>query len=210
MKKIIILILVTLSFQKKYSQVQDEIFTSFDFNNHKRIYNIHLPGPPQYVDLIEFQNGKVEGKLITVIDFKKDGKKNEIIDTFLIDSNLVKVLILELYKNNIETLESCVLFDFPFDDNCGGCLDCDSTIFKITTQSINRKYSFEAIWPGADLNPPFHEKQKNAQILLNILDKEINFDKHFNEALKRLMDSEGEGEYSYFSMNSIILYKKNK
>ncbi|WP_299016205.1 hypothetical protein [uncultured Polaribacter sp.] len=191
----------------------------FAQENKKRTYEISVISQPQKVELIEYENGKYVGNVITVITQGKwktgwlirtwrdiwNIEDEEIVDKNQIDKKVVKNLMNELKKNEIETIKKC-----SKDQECNkyGFLDGGEVSFKIESTQIEREYGFVEIYPLKENNKEKIELRIKAQNLITIVYKHINLEQKFSELFKRLP----RGYYNWYqaSGHSIVTIKNRK
>ena len=153
--------------------------------NKKRTYEISVINKPQKIELIEYENGKYTGNVITVITKGKwstgslhriwrniwNVKDKEIIDKNSIDEKVVNELMTELKENEIETIKKC-----SEDEECSRYefLDSGGVDFKIKSTNIEREYGFEEIYPLKENNKEKIELRIKAQNLITIVYKHID------------------------------------
>ena len=184
-----------------------------------RSYKISLIERPQSIELIEYTKGEYSGNLITKISQGKweygwlsrvwrglwNKKDKEIIDINPIEKKVVKELMTELKKNEIETLKKC-----NEDEKCNenGFLDSGNIIFKIESENIKREYRFEEIYPLKESNKEKIELRIKAQNLITIIYNHIDFKQNFSDLFKRLP----RGYYNWYqaSGHSIVTIKNIK
>ncbi len=187
--------------------------------NKKRVYEISVFNEPQTIELIEYDNGKYSGNVITKISKGKRGagwidrtwkniwniKDKEIVDKNSIDQTVVKELMAELKDNGIETIKKC-----SDDNECNKhmFLDGGTVGFNIKTSEIEREYWFEEIYPLNEKNKEKIYLRFKAQILITILYKHIDLKQRFSDLFKRLP----RGYYYWYlsSGNSIVMIKNRK
>ncbi|MCB0463012.1 MAG: hypothetical protein KDC81_09955 [Flavobacteriaceae bacterium] len=191
----------------------------FAQENKKRTYEISVINQPQKVELIEYENGKYAGNVITEITKGKwrtgwlnrtwrniwNIKDKEIVDKNPIDEKVVKELMTELKENEIETIKKC-----SEDVECSkyGFLDSGGVFFKIKSTNIEREYGFEEIYPLKENNKEKNELRFKAQNLITIVYKHIDLKQKFSELFKRLP----RGYYNWYqaSGHSIVTIKNRK
>lgn len=191
----------------------------FAQENKKRTYEISVINQPQKVELIEYENGKYDGNVITEITKGKwrtnwlnrtwknlwNIKDKDIIDKNPIDQAVVKELMTELKENGIETIKKC-----SDDEECNKhmFLDSGTVGFKIKTSETEREYGFDEIYPLKENNKEKIELRFKAQKLITIVYKHIDLKQKFSELFKRLP----RGYYNWYqaSGHSIVTIKNRK
>jgi len=206
-KSIFILFLYLISISLAFSQ-EDE----------KRVYEIFVINQPQTIELIEYENGKYSGNVITEITKGKwrtgwlnrtwrniwNIKDKEIVDKNSIDRTVVQELMAELKENGIETIKKC-----SDDEECNKYMFLDSgTVgFKIKTSEIEREYGFEEIYPLNEKNKEKIDLRFKAQNLITIIYKHIDLKQRFSNLFKRLP----RGYYNWYQASGhSIVTKKNR
>jgi hypothetical protein len=187
--------------------------------NKKRTYEISVINQPQKVELIEYENGKYAGNVITEITKGKwktgwlnltwrniwNIKDKEIVDKNPIEEKVVKELMIELKEAGIETIKKC-----SDDEECSNHMYLDSgTIgFKIKTSETEREYGFEEIYPLNEKNKEKIDLRFKVQNLISILYKHVDLKQRFSDLFKRLP----RGYYNWYqaSGHSILTIKNRK
>lgn len=194
------------------------ISLTFSQENKKRIYEISVINQPQSIELIEYENGKYYGNVITEITKGKwrtgwlnrtwknlwKIKSKDIIDKNPINEEGVKKLMKELKENGIETIKKC-----SEDEDCNNqmYLDGGTVGFKIITSKIERDYEFGEIYPLDEKNKEKIKLRFEAQNLLTILYKNIDLRQRFFDLFKRLP----KGCYNWYQANgNMIVTIKNR
>ena len=191
----------------------------FAQENQKRSYEIWVINQPQKVELIEYENGKYTGNVITEITKGKwrtgwlnrtwrniwNIKDKEIVDKDPIDETVVKELMTELKENEIETIKKC-----SEDEECNKYMFLDSGAvgFKIKTSETEREFGFEEIYPLNENNKEKIDLRFKAQNLITILYKYVDLKQRFSELFQRIP----RGYYNWYqaSGNSIMTIKNRK
>jgi DNA-binding HxlR family transcriptional regulator len=192
---------------------------TFSQESEKRIYEISVINRPQTIELIEYENGKYDGNVVTEITKGKlrtnwlnrtwrnlwKIESEEIIDKNPINEKVVEKLMNELKENGIETIKKCSEVE-----KCNNLmyLDGGTVGFKVKTQKINRKYEFGEIYPLSEKNKEKIELRFEAQNLITILYKQIDLNQKFSNLFKRLP----RGYYHWYqaSGHSIVTIKNRK
>jgi hypothetical protein len=157
--------------------------------NKKRIYKVDMCDLPLKIELIENSNGSFEGEIIMTLDKVTKSGDKEITKKLSIDSKIVEKLMLETEKIGIEKIKDC-----NENKDCVEGLDGSYTTFAIKNQKLEREYSFWELIPNTNTDKVVPVNRKQAQEILNLLDKHLNLDKSFSLMLKLLP----KGEYSYY------------
>ena len=171
----------------------------------KRSYEISICGKPQKIILTESTNGDFEGNIETELTKKgKFGKSKRILDKKSIKKETVEKLMFKLKENGIETLINC-----DEDEECKkiGFLDGDYVGFNISDGDINKKKSFQEIYPESQSKELEKvELRRKAQVLLTIIDSDLNLKKLFFDLIKSFKN----GMYCYWSGTTESCINKRK
>ena len=222
-EKIFTLFIIIFFSSNCFSQQSDTL-------QYERYYKISLAGRPQTILLVQLNDDSFKGYLLTELDYssrkvrftknrtwrsvkrfvynqteflRKKEIEKEIIDSLVIKSDLAETLFMNLKGNNIENIGDCRI-----QKNCITFLDSDYTSFEIKNNEVYRTYGFEELYSAKEVQ--YLETAPNnrvqAQEILTILDKELNFKETFYNTIDRLP----EGSYSYFSGYSVISRNSSK
>ena len=191
MKKFFLSILVLIScllFSQKNIEKEVSI---------KKMYQINFAGFPRTAELIELTNGEYKGHFKIIVDRENENTTQEIQREVAINKTNVKEVMLILETMGIETITDC-----QKNNDCKEFPDADFTSFKIKTEKTEREYSFTNL-SNEDIKNEKPENRRQAQQILNFIEKRLNFKIEF----QKIKDKLPSGRYSYFSGNSIYSFE---
>lgn len=166
MKKLILLIFPVISSLNILISQNKNIEKNFSV---KKMYQIHFDGLPRTLELVEMPNGEFEGHFKIKLDRENKNITQKIQREVPMTKNDAKELMLMLENMGIETIASC-----EENNDCKEFLDADFTTFKINTPKNKRQYSFYNL-SDLDLKNEKPENRRQAQQILNYIDKRLDF-----------------------------------
>lgn len=162
----------------------------------KKKYEIQFAGLRRTIELCEMTNSDFIG--IFKITLNKENDTNEeITEEISISKSNVKELMEILEKMGIESITNCHI-----NNDCKYFLDGDSSTFKIISLTEEREYGFMEL-SDEDLKNESPINRKQAQQILNFIDKRLNLKNEYQKIKKKLPV----GSYNYFSGNSIFTFE---
>ena len=194
MKKLILLIFPVISSLNILISQNKNIEKNFSV---KKMYQIHFDGLPRTLELVEMPNGEFEGHFKIKLDRENKNITQKIQREVPMTKNDAKELMLMLENMGIETIASC-----EENNDCKEFLHADFTTFKINTPKNKRQYSFYNL-SDLDLKNEKPENRRQAQQILNYIDKRLDFKIEYQKIKKELPS----GRYSYFSGNDVYSFE---
>ena len=175
-----------------------------------RHYSISICGKPQYLHLIELNNGNVQGFVEVIFDKRKklkSYKSNEIRIKTPLSEPEVAALYDKLDSAGINSLKQC-----QEDMECKEIdfLHADFLIIDLTHQHEKKHFEYQAIHPINKENSNIEKTQlrKKIQEIISMVGSEISLERKYSDVVKNLKD----GYYCYFEGISFacIIKKKKK